>query len=563
MTLNNNKKVYAILSLPIIAYTLMVLIYAVNVPWFDDIEVFPEFILKFNKLNNWTEKLELIFRPNNEHRIVLAKTVTLLDYYFNGDLNMRRLQLYCNLTMLGFLIVFWKIFKSYRLPISYFIPIPFLLLHPQYYLLSLWAITGYQSICVLFIGFWGMYCLAKNSLKWYLFAIILISIASFTMSNGMFFWFAGIFVLILQGHLKRTIGWILWAVLTIKLYFYNFDTTANSIGFAYFFANPLESVYGFFVHLGGALDFLNTLPIHKRMVFPLVAGFVTLLMGVLSMVSIFTFSSKLFNVFKLKNNKILHSIFENLNRSPLYLAIVGVWFFIVINAVIIAVLRTRFGMDVMLIGNYRIYPIVFLVISYLLLILGWKIKEKVIYFSISISIIFWFCSYLKFLPEVHERRKDLLTRAYNQEHNSIGLGPYIGSEYQVIVENVFKELIESKIYTYPKSVFKDSKGNFQVTEKNILPITITKGDNGIIAFENANLPASCNINDGKYLILKSKLHQYVVYEKRQLHNFSKAGFIIHLPPKYIQPDTYLVNVLMVKNGISATYNTQQFVKVDY
>ncbi len=555
----NNKNILFVLSiLPVVVYALMIDIYATNIPWFDDIEVFPEFILKYNQLSNWMDKFELIFRPNNEHRVVFAKVITLFDYYINDNLNLRRLQIYCNLSMLGFVIIFWKIVKSYHFSISYFIPIPFLLLHPQYYLLSLWTITGFQSICVLFIGFWGMYCLAKNSLKWYLFAIILILVASFTMSNGMFFWIAGLLVLVLQGHLKRIIGWILLAGLVIKLYFYHFDTSANSTGFTYFFLHPYESFYGFFVHLGGHLDFFNSFPIQKRTILPFVAGLSLFVFGLLCFFGILLFSkTKVFGISFNFHNKYLCKIFANFNRSPLHLAVFGVWIFLIINAIVIALLRTRFGMEVLIIGNYRIYPVFLGVISYLMLIIGWQISKRKLFYLTVLSIIFWGCSYLKFLPEAHERSKDLLVRAYNQEYNSIGLGPYEGSDYQKIVKNIFSELTTQGIYKYPESIFRNH--SLSITEKTKLPVSITKE----LLFENKTLPASVKKNDGAYLVLKSNKHQYIIYEKRRLHNFLKTGFSIQLPPKYVTPDNYSVRVLWVKNGIFKIFDTNQSIKINH
>ncbi len=549
--------------LPIFFFLLMLFTYAVNVPWMDDTDAFPDFLGRFLEAKNFDEKVWLLFKPNNEHRIVYAKLINLLHYAITGTLNMRTLTIISNITLFGMLWVFWRVIKEQKLSTLYFLPVPLLLLHPQYYLTSLWTITGFQYQPVVFFGLLGVYLLSKNTLWTFFGAIIAVFFDSFTMSNGLFYWMVGIVILALQGRYKMLGVWLIFMLATFKLYFYKFDTEANDKGFQYFFQHPHESFFGFFTHLGGSLDFQTLSPILIRSIAPTIAGFI--LIGI-SIWWIFK------GVFPLKNNFSIPNFWEKLqarfNEKPSNYIILGSFLFLVINAVVIAILRPRFGYFVMIVGNYKIYPATFMVIAYLMLITGSKtVQSSKIIFKILLvgSIIFNLISYIKFLPEVHERRKDLLVRAFNQEHNQIGFGPYVGSDFDRYVQTALGRLVPTGIYQFPtNTVYKASEkeilSNF--ADNQTLKINISTINHEIF-IENNDLPFGFERNDGAYLVLKSAQKTYLIYEKRSLENFKNNGFSIKIPEKYLRPDTYQIGIFWVKGDERKIYKTGKTIKVDY
>jgi hypothetical protein len=541
----------------------MLFTYAVNVPWMDDTDAFPDFLGRFLEAKNFDERVWLLFKPNNEHRIVYAKLMNLLHYAITGTLNMRTLTILSNITLFGMLWIFWRVIKEQKLPVYYFLPVPLLLLHPQYYLTSLWTITGFQYQPVVFFGLLGVYLLSKNTNWTFLGAAFAVFFDSFTMSNGLFYWMVGIVILALQGRYKMLGIWILFTLATFKLYFYKFDTQANDQGFQYFFQHPHESFFGFFTHLGGSLDFQTLSPIVIRSIVPTIAGFI--LIGI-SIWWIFK------GVFPLKSKFSIPDFWAKLqarfNEKPSNYIILGCFLFLIINAVVIAILRPRFGYFVMIVGNYKIYPATFMVVAYLMLLTGSiTVQSSKIIFKILLvgSIIFNLVSYIKFLPEVHERRKDLLVRAFNQEHNQIGFGPYVGSDFDRYVQTALGRLVPEGIYQFPtNTVFKASEkeilSNFadnQMIKVNILDI------NHEIFIENPDLPFGFGRNDGAYLILKSAQKTYLIYEKRSLENFKNNGFSIKVPEKYLLPDTYQIGVFWVKRNERKIYKTGKTVNIEH
>jgi len=561
MLKNKNILIQVGIILPIFFFTLMLFTYSVNVPWFDDVDAFPDFLGRFLEAKDNNERIWLVFKPNNEHRIVYSKLVTLLHFYISGTLNIRTLIILSNITLLGTLLIFWQVIKAQKLPMLCFLPIPLLLLQPQYYLTSTWVISGFQNQPVIFFGLLGIYCLSKNTVGAFWAGVFVIFFNSFTMSSGLFYWVAGIAVLALQGRYKWMIVWLASMFFTFKLYFYQFDTQANSEGFQYFFKHPHESFFGFFTHLGGSLDFMTLSPILIRSVIPTISGFV--LIGV-------AISWIFQSVYKSKSTFSIPVLWANLqarfNNEPSNYIILGGFLFLATNAFVLAILRPRFGYAVMIVGNYKIYTSVFLVISYLMLLTGWlKYPNNHKYFKWLVfgCVIFNVASYIKFLPEVHERRKDLLVRAFNQTHNQIGLGPQVGSDFDKYVQTALGRLVPKKIYQFPETIFtRSEKEIFQkLSGKPFLKVDIAKiNDETVIS--NSTLPIGLGLNDGVYVLFKSAKRNYIFYENSNLQSFFKTGFTAKVPVHYFIPDTYQIGIFWVNGATHKIFNTNQSIDVN-
>lgn len=559
-----NKKILTQIGiiLPIFFFILMLFTYAVNVPWMDDTDAFPDFLGRFLEAKDFNERIWLLFKPNNEHRIIYAKLMNLLHYALTGTLNMRTLTLISNITLFGMLWIFWRVIKEQKLPAYYFLPVPLLLLHPQYYLTSIWTITGFQYQPVIFFGLLGVYLLSKNTFWTFLGAAFAVFFDSFTMSNGLFYWIVGIVILALQGRYKLLGIWLIFTVATFKLYFYKFDTQANDQGFDYFFHHPHESFFGFFTHLGGSLDFQTLSPILERSIIPTVAGFSLISISVWW---IFLKGMALFEDFSCVKYGI--KLQNKFNIEPSNYIILGCFLFLVINAVVIAILRPRFGYFVMLVGNYKIYPATMLVIAYLMLLTGWlkfNITQKYFNWILIGSVVFYVASYLKFLPEVHERRKDLLVRIFNQEHNQIGLGPIVGSDFDRYVQVALARLVPKRIFQYPQTVFKDSEKELltKLPDNQLIKISILKKNNEIVIV-NQDLVTGMGINDGIYLLLKSAKKSYLIYQRRNIFDFFEKGIAIQIPPQYLVPDTYQIALFWINGDTKKVFNANQFIEVNY
>jgi hypothetical protein len=540
----------------------MLFTYAVNVPWMDDSDAFPDFLGRFLEAKDFNERIWLLFKPNNEHRIVYAKLMNLLHYALTGTLNMRTLTIISNITLFGMLWIFWRVIKEQKLPAYYFLPVPLLLLHPQYYLTSIWTITGFQYQPVIFFGLLGVYLLSKNTFWTFLGAAFAVFFDSFTMSNGLFYWIVGMVILALQARYKMLGIWLIFTIATFKLYFYKFDTQANDQGFDYFFHHPHESFFGFFTHLGGSFDFQTLSPILERSIVPTIAGFILILIAIWwiflkGMTLLENFSIAKYGI-KLQNK---------LNAEPSNYIILGCFLFLVINAIVIAILRPRFGYFVMLVSNYKIYPATMLVIAYLMILTGWlkfNLSQKSFKWILIGSVAFYVASYLKFLPEVHERRKDLLVRIFNQEHDQIGLGPIEGSDFDRYVQTALARLVPKGIFQYPQTIFKDSEKEIlnQLPDNQSTQVDIRMKDKEVFVVSN-EFPIGFGINDGIYLLLKSAKKTYLIYQRRNTLGYFNNEIAIQIPPQYLVRDAYQIGIFWVNGDTQKVFNANQTIEVNF
>lgn len=556
-----------VIAFPILAFISMIWIYAVNVPWLDDVDVFPDFLGKFLSSNNWDERWYLLFKPNNEHRVVYAKLANLLHYALTGTLNMRTLTIASNVTLFGILWIFWRIVRENKLKAIYFIPIPFILLQPQYYLTSLWTITGFQYQPVIFWGLMGMYLLSRQTIVGFITAIFLVFFDSFTMSNGMFYWIAGLVILCLQGRYKELLVWAIFMLLTIKIYFLNFSNEANDLGFKYFAQHPHESFFGFFTHLGGSFDFFTDWEIFKRSVLPTIAGAIMVSIVGIWIIAFLLFSDKLpFSLLKLSSKEnYFKRLHQRISENSSNYIILGGLIFLLINALVIAILRPRFGYFVMIVGNYKIYPAMFFAFTYVIVATTWLKEKSHIWIKgiIGLAIVFNILSYGKFLPEVHERRKDLLTRVYNQQYNQIGLGPAIHTPFYDYVNQAMGRLTAQGIYTYPKGFYTGYEQDLSKPLSNFpdLKVDIHPTPDGIVIDEKS-LVHGKGLNDGTYLILKSQTRTYLFYQKSP-HWWGRTyqGSSTLIPIKTYEPDKYKIGVIHVLNNQVSFFDTKQEVEL--
>ena len=118
-------------------------LFTVNYPFQDDL-----LLLNFvNEVVNGVDLptfFELLFRTDNDHKVVIPRLIAFINYLISGTLNYK---LYIALVWINLLFMLYFLyvqFKKMGLPLVYFIPVPLLFLQPQYYEVSQWAINGMQ-----------------------------------------------------------------------------------------------------------------------------------------------------------------------------------------------------------------------------------------------------------------------------------------------------------------------------------------------------------------------------------------------------------------------------------
>ena len=255
---------YILISgIPILLFIACLFLFSVNAPWLDDFEVGPMTLKNWLATEDLTQRFDLIWAPNNEHRVVILKLLVLFNYYVLGQFNIQ-----------------WMIWEShlYLIPLFYFVfqilpkenrwisiaSLIFIYLSFQYTLSSYWMIAALQHNSVIGFGLISTYLLAKN--KYFFVAVLCTLLATLSNSDGLFFIPIGAVLLFLQYRWKELFIWLIVLIGLIFLFFLKYPSmNYHAYAFQFFVENPLKSFFGFFIFLGGFMDFFKEQSIPIRL----------------------------------------------------------------------------------------------------------------------------------------------------------------------------------------------------------------------------------------------------------------------------------------------------------
>lgn len=430
---------------PVILGLLYVILYGINVPYWDDWAIVP----LFEKFHSGDLTLSDFFAQHNEHRLFFPRIVILLLgilTQFNSVAGMYTTQLLC---FIALLIVFIKLKKQFGFNITtipiWIFPISILIFSWRQYTNFLWGLQLVYLmplVCSL-LSFFLIDRLNQNDRKNgarkhffnFTFAIVFAVIASFSMIMGLLVWLAGIFQLFFLSNknLKKHIYLGIWTISGIAawgIYYFNYSKLEHHHSISFIFSHPLNFMKSFTTFIGSAL-FWN-----EHMSY--IAGIIILLLIV------FAF----FRIFKLK-----------IIRENSFWLTIMVFSFMVCGAISIG--RT-FRQGDLLQPRFTTYSLPIILALYILLLQSTYSKKKsgnlsVAFFTILILIVAGnITSYtkgLKFGKEIKDKRKNLAVtlRTYETQPDEALRELYPSAEH---VRKLAKELQKLNY-----SVFKDNDKN--------------------------------------------------------------------------------------------------------
>ncbi|MEZ0486062.1 hypothetical protein [Fibrella aquatica] len=507
---------WLLIALPVLLSAGIAFHFIENIPWYDDVEMFIVFIQDYYTVDTLNEKIYWLLEPNNEHRILFAKLATLFTYNTTGYVNFRGMTLIGNLFLFLLLGLLYVVFRSMRLSVWAFVPVPFILLHPQYFMTISWSITSLQHPVVLFLSCAVMYLLSRSGRDRFLWAIPLQIFASLSMSNALFGWLSGGVVLWRQGHYRRLVIWGVLGVVTMVLYVRGF-TNAQGHGHSLDFLihKPHMVIIGFLSFIGGSFDLLPVLPYQWRGILPTLGGLV--LIGIaLWLLSQMNWPFR--RQFSATNNRSVRAMNDNF--------FLGCYGLLLINAAAVGLLRMRYGYGVMLVSNYMIYPALLICLLYIngLQELTQRYRPLWQRVGMVVGLVIWAVSYFWHLPEMVYRNKFVQAGAYNQQHNGIGLGGEVGTFLEGYIKNALDSAVQQKYYEFPASPVADYP-----TSNELITATI-KQANGFYIIESPGLPDPI---DQAYAVLQSANRTYLAATSTP---YRLATFWLHRPSPVLQAE---------------------------
>jgi hypothetical protein len=555
--LERNNKIFGFaLLLPVLLWVFIILSYSVNVPWFDDFDPFPDFLRSWIDAGSIEEKLTLLFHPNNEHRMVIGKLIALLYFKLTGTLNITFIHIAGGCFTLGTLALIWSAFKKQNFSIWYFLPVPFLLFQFQYHLVFLWAICSMQHQTVVFFVILSMFLLSRRHFLWSILAAIC---ATYAMSSGIFVWVSGAVILILGSRYRQLGIWVLTGAIAIGLYFTGMSPQGNEESFVFLAKYPHLSVLGFFAFLGGLFDMLPEKSITTRSVLPVLMGIITMIW-----VALWLFATSVPWVKQTLGITLKRPAFINTadgdsaEKKSFQEFLLGIMIFLLANALVIGLLRPRFGFFVMIVSNYKLYPALFLIVTYLSFIssTGAVVQNKIFRLATVVSVVIWVISIYTYLPIITERKKFLLANAYNQQHNGYGLGHVPFSSSAMYVDTLMKRMVDEGIYHYPE------QSEWLATEIRKIGDPLAGGsgisytiDKNAILVEDNEAPISWDSHTGQYAFLKrgSKIYIFKLvqrtYTGRNLLKQYDKGSFVEIPFAAAEPGDYQLGIIRVVNNV--------------
>jgi hypothetical protein len=433
------KNIYYILisGIPILLFMACLFLFSVNAPWLDDFEVGPMTLKNWLATEDLTKRFDLIWAPNNEHRVVILKLLVLFNFYVLGQFNIQ-----------------WMIWEShlYLIPLFYFVfqvlpkenrwinmaSLIFIYLSFQYTLSSYWMIAAVQHNSVIGFGLISTYLLAKN--KYFFVAVFCTLLAALSNSDGLFFIPIGAVLLFLQYRWKELFIWLIVLIGLIFLFFLKYPSmNYYAYAFQFFLENQSKSFFGFFVFLGGFMDFFKERNIPIRLY--VTAGFGLAIVVIwLKYVYQFCLGSVSDKLENWRKGKLL-------SENDLFI-LSGILFCFT-NALMISVLRAVFGDYVYLIGNYRIYAALGFLFTTLLTFQQPNAIRKT-YLILIVSIGYWGFSAYTYIPWVFANQNRLTQSYLEFNSNKGGMGFTAEQVNKYKLAETLQEFEKKGIYHPPK-----------------------------------------------------------------------------------------------------------------
>jgi hypothetical protein len=540
---------------PILLFYGTSLYFNINIPWFDDIENIPYFLANWLEASQLSEQLTALLRPNNEHRVLTARLIVLLQYYVLGHLDFRLLAFMGNLSVLGIYILIVHHARRSGLLHRKLLPVAFLIFTMQFYAMTFMTIMSLQYQMVIFLSFLSFHFLNQHTRSGLVWGLLIAWLDTFSMGNGMMVWPAGLLILLLQRRWGASGLWAAMATLAIIGYFSGYDfVQGNDQGFEYVRSHPVQILIGLMTMLGGVVDILPSLSFDKRSIVPMLVGLLLLVLYSGWMLA------KWLPWFRTIRSPNPFSPQQPLHSSPSTPFFMGALAYVLSGILLVVFFRTRFDYQLVLWSTYKLYPACFASIMYILFIERFngntiaKIAQGVAGLT---AVLVWGSSYYHYIPQIAETMKKRTAFAYNQAHNGIGLGATKGTSFESMARLTFERGERLAFYRFPSYFIHPSEDSLRSTSllsavaNSTEPVFELDKTESIVSIRTTHTPTPAP--EARYVLWASEQYVYVFY-------IPKEGYT-DCPLGMIYPGRYRLLLWEVGKEKSTTTPTDQYISI--
>jgi hypothetical protein len=393
-------------GLPVLVYFGFLAAYAVNVPLFDD-HALRHFLVKYQATGTFAERFALIFSQHNEHRIGYDRLVVLGQFLLTGEINFVGMMVVGNLSLLGLLWVFYRVFARTGRSLWAFVPVPYLLFSLVLHENTFWGMAALQNFTVVFFVVLTLYHLARSTRHSLLWGCLGAVAAVYTSGNGFLLLPVGMGMLVVRRRWRDALLFSAVSAVCVGLYFTGYlPPPGNPDRIPLTEAGPYGR--GLLLFLGAVGDGLTTSAWQRV---PVLAAGVLLLAGAIWI------AARLLG-------QLGRPTKEASTEPDLFLG--GLVAFVLLTAVVVVYGRLSFGEHVLLTSRYKIYSVLLAIAGYLALLRVSRLPGWVPA-GVLVGAVCWNVAMLRAnLPEVVFHRKEMLTNVFNWTYSDNRLPPTDG-----------------------------------------------------------------------------------------------------------------------------------------
>lgn len=468
----NQLKWHITCALIVFIYLLIILLYAENIPYTDDLAVLSS-LYDFNHETDWLLKVKTLFSFHNEHRIAVPRLITMLLYYIQGKhINIIWWILIGNLSL--FLPVYLY-FKTAFVDISivYFIPVLLLILQPMHYELIYWGMASVQNIGVLLLTTLSFYYLVyRNNIVW---AIGIGVLAVFTSANGIFVFIIGTVLILYKRDWYKGIPWAIAGAVSAFLYWQGFSITENS-GKGSETSLQFTAFLKTFLSLSGGLVYTQSLPV------------LSLALGVLLLITL---------LYLAYYRLIVCPIMSNKSQQFLLCCLAF------ILSTIAAISLGRDLESILLISRYKLYSALLIALTYILLLDWIKNRQFIIKLVLLFGLLFWSSCYIRYTSQFESHSRLLFSHFFNWKYgNMLDISPPFAEKYYA---DHWHKVYQSGEYVPPKRVLEKSQKIILEMNKEKTPTPYYSVSDYTVTIKPVNLPI------GEYYLLCRNNQRTAIY----------------------------------------------------
>jgi hypothetical protein len=422
--LESSWVIAAVCGVPVILYFVFFFSCAVNIPFGDDYPALG-FVVNFTN-PSWPDKLSLLFSLHNEHRIVTLRLVLLILHSLSIKINLVAVAFLANLSLVGIALLLAKSLDSKKTTGDPSIarrnlflqstPIFLLLFQPHHYQMTLWAMCAFTNLVAYFLAFLSLYLLVRSrGSRTFAAAVLCAALGAYTNGNGVFAFFIGGLVLLLQKRYRWLWKWAAAGFFIVGFYFLGYRQNPEHPNLIPYLKHHVWPTVEYLFSATGAFgDFGALRPYVSITVGGLIlAGLVVL------------FQKRIY-----RRNVFLSSAIA----------------FVFLSLAALTATRAPFGVGQSFEPRYRFASVLLLVLLYLGLLETARNKKVVLHLFLAFSTLFSAASFCLDFRNGRAHRDVLIVNLFEWNAGKAAL-PYSNPEH---AENILRLAVKRGIYETPK-----------------------------------------------------------------------------------------------------------------